>query len=180
MFILCMVPISAWADMACPAPPPYALLRQDEDYSYLRDAKCRRDFMDPIKFIPLSTQKDQYPTLGGEVRERYEAFQNANWGLGPQDKNGYLLQRISAYADWHFGDGIRLFDQLSSETEDGRNGGPRPTDEARLWVEEAFEFGSGRLVDVREGRMSGWHSMDSLRSSTAAPGTQQRSSPSRC
>jgi hypothetical protein len=136
------------------------------------------------------------------VRERYEAFQNANWGLGPQDKNGYLLQRISAYADWHFGDGIRLFDQLSSETEDGRNGGPRPTDEARLWVEEAFaefdvptssnakvalrlgrqefEFGSGRLVDVREGRMSGWHSMDSLRSSTAAPGTQQRSSPSRC
>ena len=124
-FILCMAPISAWADTACPAPPPYALLRQDEDYSYLRDAKCRRDFMDPIKFIPLSTQKDQYLSLGGDVREWYEAFQNANWGFGPQDKNGYLLQRISAYADWHLGDGIRLFGQLSSETEDGRNGGPR-------------------------------------------------------
>ncbi|MBM7049211.1 alginate export family protein [Rhizobium lusitanum] len=57
--------------------------------------------------------------------------------------------------------------------ESGRNGGPRPTDEDRLWVEEAFaeikvpvlshadvafrlgrqqfQFGSGRFVDVREG-----------------------------
>jgi Alginate export len=136
MLVLSMTPISAWA--ACPAQPPYALLRRDEDYSYLRDAACRRDYFDPIKFIPLSAQKDQYLTLGGEVREWYEGFQNANWGFGPQDKNGYLLQRISAYADWHLGDGIRLFGQLSSETEDGRNGGPRPIDEARLWVEEAF------------------------------------------
>ena len=107
------------------------------------------------------------------MREWYEAFQNANWGLGPQDNNGYLLQRISTYADWHLGNEIRLFGQLSSATEAGRNGGARPTDEARLWVEQAFaefdvptssnaklalrlgrqqfEFGSGRFVDVREG-----------------------------
>jgi hypothetical protein len=74
-----MTPISAWADSACPAQRPYALQRQDEDYSYLRDAACRRDYFDPIKFIPLSAQKDQYLTLGGEVREWYEGFQNANW-----------------------------------------------------------------------------------------------------
>jgi hypothetical protein len=129
--------------------------------------------MDPIKFIPLGTQNDQYLILGGEVRERYEVFQNANWGVGPQDRDGYLLQRLSAYADWHLGDGVRLFGQLASATEDGRNGGPRPVDEGRLWIEEAFaefdlpafsdanvslrlgrqefQFGSGRFVDVREG-----------------------------
>jgi len=168
-----MIPIGAWAGPACPAPPPYALLRQDEDYSYLRDTTCRRDYLDPIKFIPLSTQKDQYLTLGGEVREWYDVFRNANWGAGPQDRDGYLLQRLSAYADWHLGEGIRLFGQLASATETGRNGGPRPVDEDRLWVEQAFaefdvpvfsntqvavrlgrqefEFGSGRFVDVREG-----------------------------
>jgi hypothetical protein len=129
--------------------------------------------MDPIKFIPLGSQKDQYLTLGGEVREWYEIFQNAIWGVGPQDHNGYLLQRLSAYADWHLGNGIRLFGQLSSATEVGRNGGPRPVDEDRLWLEQAFaefdvpvfsktqvsvrlgrqefEFGSGRFVDAREG-----------------------------
>lgn len=132
MFILCTVPISAWADTACPVPPPYALLRQDEDYSYLRDVKCRRDFIDPIKFILLSSQNDQYLTFGGEVREWYEAFRNASWGAGPQNNNGYLLQRLSTYADWRLGDGIRLFGQLSSAIEAGRNGGPRPVDEARL------------------------------------------------
>jgi hypothetical protein len=173
MFILSMIPVSASADPTCPAPPPYALLRQDEDYSYLRDAACRRDDMDPVKFIPVGAQKDQYLTLGGEVREWYEAFQNANWGVGPQDRNGYLLQRLSGYADWHLGNGIRLFGQLTSATEEGRNGGPRPVDEARLWVEQAFaefdvpvfsnanvalrlgrhefQFGSGRFVDAREG-----------------------------
>jgi len=149
------------------------LLRQDEDYSYLRDVRCRRDPLDAIKFIPLGSQKDQYLTLGGEVREWYEGFRNASWGAGPQDRDGYLLQRTSAYSDWHLGDGIRLFGQLSSATLGGRDGGPRPIDEDRLWIEQAFaqfdlpafsgvnvavrlgrqefQFGSGRFVDVREG-----------------------------
>ena len=59
-FVLSMIPIGAWAGPACPAPPPYALLRQDEDYSYLRDTTCRRDYLDPIKFIPLNSQGDWY------------------------------------------------------------------------------------------------------------------------
>ncbi|MCK1446755.1 alginate export family protein [Bradyrhizobium sp. 48] len=173
IFALSMVSSSALADSICPSPPPYALLRQDEDYSYLRDPGCKRDFLDPIKFISLSPQKDQYLTLGGEVREWYEGFRNANWGVGPQDRDGYLLQRISTYSDWHLGDGIRLFGQLSSATLVGRNGGPRPVDEAQLWLEQAFaqfdvpafsgadisvrlgrqefRFGSGRFVDVRDG-----------------------------
>lgn len=103
-----MAPVSAWAGASCPAPPSYALLRHDEDYSYLQDPACRRASLDAIKFISLGS-KDQYLTLGGELREWYEIFGNANWRVGPQDRDGYLLQRLSTYTDWHFGDGIRLF-----------------------------------------------------------------------
>ena len=157
----------------CSPQSAYALPRQDEDYSALRNPACRRDFWDRMKFITLDSKHDHYLTIGGEVREWYEGFRNANWGVGPQDDNGYLLQRISLYSDWHFGSRVRFFGQLTSDIEAGRNGGPAPSMEAQLWVEQGFadigligshwgsltlrlgrqefEFGSGRLVDVREG-----------------------------
>jgi len=167
-------PMDARSQTSCPKPPPYELLRQDENYSYLSNPSCRTDFWDPIKYVPLNSKGDRYLTLGGEIREWHERFQNANWGEGPQDGNGYLLQRISLNSDWNLGRRIRFFGQLTSAIEAGRNGGPRPMiDEAKLWVEEGFadialiksekasltiragrqefEFGSGRLVDVREG-----------------------------
>lgn len=83
VFFLSMVSAPALAETPCPMPPPYALLRQDEDYSYLRNDSCQRDFLDPIKLIPLDTQGYQYLTLGGEAREWYEGSHNANWGAGP-------------------------------------------------------------------------------------------------
>src|SRR4051794_22249022 len=82
-------------------PPPYKQLRYEESYKYLRDSSRQADFMDPVKFIPLSREGDWYLTLGGEVRERYEYFHNANWGAGPQDSHGYLLQRYMIHADAH-------------------------------------------------------------------------------
>jgi hypothetical protein len=110
---------------SCPNATPYALLRQDENYSYLRNPACRTDFWDPIKYVPLSSSGDRYLTFGGEIREWYEGFRNANWGEGPQDGNGYLLQRLSLYGDWNAGKRVRLFGQLTSNIEAGRNGGPR-------------------------------------------------------
>lgn len=161
----------AQSPQGCPPLSPYALLRQDEDYSDLRNPACLQDFWDPLKFIPFGS--DGYVTIGGELREWYEGFHNANWGAGPKDDNGYLLQRTSLYSDWHLGSRFRFFGQLTSDIEAGRNGGPAPNMEATLWVEQGFgdfdlvesargsltlrlgrqefEFGSGRLVDVREG-----------------------------
>lgn len=158
---------------SCPAPVPYALLPQNNYYGYLRNPVCRSDFWDPVKFIALNAEGEKYLTFGGEIREWYEGFRNANYGIGPQDDNGFLLQRITLYSDWHIGDRFRFFGQLTSDIEAGRNGGPQPYDEDRLWVEQGFldikaidshdvkltlragrqefEFGIGRLVDVREG-----------------------------
>jgi hypothetical protein len=174
--ILVALPVSlaeAQSPQGCSPPSAYALLRQDEDYSYLRDRACYQDFWDPVKFIPFNSERNRYLTIGGEVQQWYEGFRNANWGAGPQDHNGYLLQRISLYSDWHFSRRVRFFGQLTSNIEAGRNGGPAPAMEAKLWFEQGFadigltrstrrsltlrlgrqdfEFGSGRLVDNREG-----------------------------
>ena len=159
----------------CPTgPPPYELLRQDEDYRYLSNPACSNDYWDRLKYVRLGSDADTFFTLGGEIREWYEGYRNANWGYGPQDTNGYLLQRLSIYSDIHAAPRIRLFVQLTSGIEAGRNGGPRPViDESKLFFEEAFaditlskepsnnlvlrlgrqefELGDGRLVDVREG-----------------------------
>jgi alginate export protein len=165
------------AQSTCPNPPAYELLRQDEDYSYLRDDACRRDRWDALKYVRLGSSGDSFLTIGGEAREWYEGFRNALWGAGPQDGNGYLLQRFMAYGDFHVSRRLRFFAQLTSNLEEGRNGGPRPViDESKLWFKQAFAditlakgaeekknslvmrlgrqeffFGSGRLVDPREG-----------------------------
>jgi Alginate export len=154
--------------------PSYELLRDEEDWSFLRDPSQRSDWLDPIKFIPLSRGGDTFLTLGGEVRQQYERFQNEAWGSEPEDKNGYSLQRYMFHADLHVRQRFRAFVQLKSGIEAGRVGGPRPPDEDQLDLHQAFadigvvgpelggpgvllrvgrqelSFGSQRLVAVRE------------------------------
>src|SRR2546430_1757952 len=127
-----LLPLMLSASNVCAAensdtlPPPYKQLRYEESYQYLSDSSRRTDFTDQVKYIPLNQEGDSYLTLGGEIRERYEYFNNYNWGKGPQDDNGYLLQRYMVHADLHLGPDVRLFTQFKSGLEDGRNGGARP------------------------------------------------------
>ena len=155
-----------------PSPPPYKTVRYDEDYRYLRDPSRRADFLDSAKYIPFDRDGNWWASFGGETRERYEYFQNYNWGLGPQDANGYLLQRYLLSADVHYRETVRVFGQFMSALEEGRVGGPRPVDEdvsdlhqgfvdvklafdneqsfvTRVGRQEMY-FGSQRLVSVRE------------------------------
>jgi hypothetical protein len=156
-----------------PAPrPEYQPLRYEEDWSALRDPSLRTDFWDPVKCIQLN-DGGWYLSLGGESRILYEALRNAAFGSGPQDGNGYVLQRYLAHADLHAGRHLRLFAEVQSGLETGRTGGPRPTDEDRLEFHQAFAelstgrspraftlrvgrqevaFGSGRLISASEGR----------------------------
>jgi hypothetical protein len=136
--------MSLQAQSTCPSPPECELLRQDEDYSYLRNPACKQDSWDSLKYVRLGTSDDSFLTIGGEVRELYERFRNALWGVGPQgvgpqDDSGYLLQRLSVHGNFHVSRRIRFFAQLTSNIEAGRNGGPRPgIDESKLWFEQAF------------------------------------------
>jgi len=96
--LLALMPLSSAlsAQSVCPdRPPPYGLLRQDEDYRYLSKPTCRQDIWDHLKYVPLGSNEHRFITVGGEVREWYEGFRYANWGLGTQDDKGYLLQRLA-------------------------------------------------------------------------------------
>jgi hypothetical protein len=154
------------------ARPQYQSLRYEEDWSALRDSQLRTDVWDRMKYLPLKAD-GWYLSLGGESRLRYETLRNAAFGSGPQDANGYVLQRHLVHADLHGGRHIRFFSELQSGLETGRTGGPRPTDEDRLELHQAFgelrvggwprsftlrvgrqevAFGSGRLISASEGR----------------------------
>ena len=138
-------------------PQAYTLVRYDEDYSYLKDPALRSDLFDPIKYIPLNQAGDWYLSFGGQARERYEFFNHNTFGAGTQDKDGYVLTRLTYNMDAHLGPFIRGFVQGVTALENGREGGPRPVDvntidlfqgflDVRLPLghESAFTFRTGR------------------------------------
>jgi len=148
----------------------YDLLRENEDWSFLKDPAARQDFWDRIKYIPLSAN-GWYLTIGGEIREALEQVGNDNWGKQPY-MNTFFLERYMLHTDWHLGRHFRVFVQLKSGLESYRQEGPRPIDEKKLDSEAAYlevgnsdkknwivlrvgrqelNYGSGRLVSIREG-----------------------------
>jgi hypothetical protein len=155
-----------------PAEPvrTYTLLGEDEDWSFLKDPSLRQDFWDPLKYIPLGTDS-WYLSIGGGMRQAFEQVGNDNWGK-QNYTNSFFLQRYVLHTDWHFGKHFRAYVELKSGLESFRAAGPRPIDEKKLDFEEAFvelgagegnhsvvfqlgrqelNYGSGRLVSVREG-----------------------------
>jgi len=170
-------PLAAHAQSSQTLNPPepnraYSLLSEDEDWTFLRDPSLRQDFWDPIKYIPLRrSNEDWYLTIGGEAREVWEQIGNDNWGLAPF-WNAYFNERYMLHFDLHYGKHVRTFVELKSGLNSFRIGGPRPIDEKKLDFQAAFlevgtssaqnsvkllagrqelEYGSGRLIDVREG-----------------------------
>ena len=85
----------AWAQYGS---SDYSIERWEEDYSNLKNPANRKDFIDPIKYVPLNSAGDQYLSFGGQARERYDYFNNSNFGAGPQDENGFFLTRLLAHA----------------------------------------------------------------------------------
>src|ERR1700751_164226 len=92
----------------------YNLLREDEDWSFLRDRSLRQDFWDPIKYIPLRRGADDwYLSIGGEAREIWEQIGNDNWGQQPF-WNAYFNERYMLYFDVQYGKHVRTFFELKS------------------------------------------------------------------
>ncbi len=172
---LCVLAAATPAAAQGTGAPPYRTLRHDEDYSYLKDVSRRSDLFDPIKYMRLSdAQEGWYVTFGGELRERYEYFRNTQWNEA-NGSDGFLLQRYLLFADLHFGPRLRLFTNVESVLEGGRDGGPRPTDEDRIDLHEAFidwEFDPARKLSLRVGRQEislGSQRLVSIRKGPNAP-----------
>jgi hypothetical protein len=122
--------VFAQADDATSTPDRgYKLLREDEDWSFLRDRDLRQDFWDPIKYVPLRNDaNDWYLTLGGEAREVWQQIGNDNWGPDPY-WNAYFDERYVLLFDMHYGKHFVSFVELKSGLSSFRIGGPRPIDE---------------------------------------------------
>lgn len=149
----------------------FKLLRFNEDHSGLKDSA--RTFYNKLKYLPLSKSGQVYVSFGGEIRAELDRAMHEDWGAKDIGRNIFVLQRYQLHADLHVSDRIRIFGQLRSGLENGRKNGPRPIDEDQLNVQNLFldpipykgkdnkitirlgrqelQYGSGRLLDVREG-----------------------------
>ena len=149
----------------------YHLLPEDDDWSFLADPAKRQDFWDPIKYIRLRPDRnDWFLSIGGEARYVWEQIGNDNWGQQPF-MNAYFNERYLLYFDIHYGKHVRSFVELKSGLNSYRIGGPRPIDEKKVDFQAAFlevrtgsernwikfragrhemEYGSGRLTLVAE------------------------------
>lgn len=153
--------------------PSFEKFRFDESYNYQNAPAIRSNLFDRLKHIQLTNSGESYLSLGGSIRERYEYTSDPVFGDAPQDEDGVWLQRVNLHADLQLGRHLRLVGELTSALSEGRAEGPSPVDENKLDLQNAFadfsfdlndstdltiragrqeiEFGSGRLVDVREG-----------------------------
>ena len=71
-------------------------------------------------------------SFGGETRLQYERFTYEEWGKEPDDRSGYLLQRVMLHAGRTLGTHASALVEMKSAIEAGRVGGPRLPDEDRL------------------------------------------------
>jgi alginate export protein len=177
IFLLAVMPLVLLAQNIVsteetPLPPPsYKVLRFDEDYSCLTNPANHSDWFDPVKYIPLSTNHPSvYLSLGGELRERFEAMHNPDFGI-PGSHDAYWLQRITLLTDLHLSERVRIFAEGISGLDEGNTLPTPPVQKDPIDLQFAFidvvpylthdervtlrtgrfgmSFGSGRLVATR-------------------------------
>ena len=140
----------------------YLTLRHEEDWSFLRDYKGRRDTFDSLKYVPLNGDGSIWFSTGAQLRERVEMWKSFNFDDTPGAKSDdvYLLQRILVHGDLHVTDHFRLFVQGKSALATDRDlpGGRRPSDEDDIDLQNGFAeakaptLGPVKEVTLRAGR----------------------------
>lgn len=151
--------------------PAFKPLRYDEEYTFLKNDSTK-DWYKKMKFSPLSKNRKNYISFGGEARFQYFYSKNENWGDAVKDNDGYVLSRYLFNADIHAENHFRTFIQLQSSVS-GSRVDASPVDDNPLELQQAFIdinsntdnkskitfrigrqellYGSQRLVSVRDG-----------------------------
>jgi Alginate export len=132
--------------------PPLIPFPRFEDWRFLRDPAQRIARYDRLKFIPLNDSGTNYLTFGLENRTEFQYLNSSDWGAGPQDHSGYVLERLMPDADLRLGDHARLFVTLAFDDVGHKEAGPRPgIDKDIADGHEGFvEFG-GQLHNLHPG-----------------------------
>lgn len=159
-------------------PPPYTLLRFNEDYRYLASGGGR-DLFDRVKYIPLSSNDiNSYLSFGGEIRERFELVRNRNFGVRQSGSDSYLLQRVVVHSDLHITTKMRFFLQGLSGVVWGQEGTSSAVNQNDFDLQQAFSdvvFGDYEARDprltLRGGRFQMTFGSGRLIATRAAPNT---------
>jgi hypothetical protein len=98
---------------------PFRLYRWQEDYSYL--ANRERTGWEQLKYILLPGLPNSYLSLGGELRNRIDAYDPYLFGIGRSGFDWASEQaRLFQHFDLHLGKAFRAFLQLDTSFESGR------------------------------------------------------------
>ena len=91
--------------------PAYQVLRQNENWVArpVRQSPTRGDIFDPIKHVGLSADGSVWASFGGQVRARFEQWNNFGFGGTGNRDDSFLLTRLLFHSDIHLGGRVRVF-----------------------------------------------------------------------
>jgi hypothetical protein len=146
-----------------PPRPAYETLRQNEDWSVLaKTGKVKGpDRFDPLKYISLTRTGLVWVSLGGQIRERFESWNQFNFGapVTAVHNDSFLYSRLMLHADLHIGTHVRVFAQEKSSflTRRALVGGQRTSDVDQLDLQNGFvdvklPFAETSRLTLRAGR----------------------------
>lgn len=133
----------------------YAESRWAENWAALRDPAERDDWLDDLKYFPLTGDGDVWLSLSGEMRARTAWFSSPGLRDAPDQRLDTL--RLVGGADLRIGDHVRLYGELTHAGAGGDNyGNPVGAIRNDLVATQAFvdvnaEIG-GYEVGARHGR----------------------------
>jgi hypothetical protein len=142
--VLCAVALASVSDARAQVAsgdgerPSIMFNRWQEDWSVLADPAVPREPFDDLKYIPLSNADPKtYLSFGADLRERFEANDAVNFGVGGTKAQEYVISRMEADADLRIHDEVQAFVQLQSDFAPGKTI-ITPVDRNRLDLEQAF------------------------------------------
>ena len=122
--------------------PAYQVLRQNEIWvaQPMQQSQTRGDLFDPIKHVALSADGSVWASFGGQVRARFEQWNNFGFGGTGNRDDSFLLTRLLIHSDIHLGERVRIFVEGKSALSTDRNlpGGQRAIDADRLDLQNGF------------------------------------------
>jgi hypothetical protein len=121
-----------------PQRPAILFNRWQEDWSALADPTTPREPLDSLKYIQLSSNDPStYLSFGADLRERFEANDAVNFGVGGTRPQAYVISRLEGNADLRIAGQIQAFVQLASDFAPGKTI-LTPVDQDRASLEQAF------------------------------------------
>lgn len=133
----------------------YAESRWAENWSALRDPEERDDWLDDLKYIPLSGDGDVWLSLSGEMRARTAWFSSPGLRDAPDQRLDTL--RLTGGADLRIGRHVRFYGEMTHAGAGGDNiGNPVGAIRNDLVATQAFVDVNGEVggyeIGARHGR----------------------------